>query len=847
MAPSPPETSAPVGRARPTVGMTSLHELWRALVLGLRTHRRRPVHSLVIVLSLVLGIGVNTAVFSLLDAIFLRPLPVDELDRLVAVYRTVRVESGEYTGMERFSYPTYLDLAERNRSFDQLGIFTWAPVNFSADGVEPLRAIAMFADAGYFRALGLAPAAGRFFRKDEAGFHSRDRVVVLSHATWVRRFGSDPGVIGRVIQIDSLPFQVVGVGPRGFLGTQLHVEVDAWIPASCYRELGVIGESYEDRDGSLFSMIGRLAPGVTPARAQEDLMALGRQVEAEHPVEDEGLGAAVEPLLEGVLLPRERPDYVGYAKVLSLAAGLVLLACCLNVSVLLLLRGQERARELAVRQVLGAGRARLVRQLVAENLLLFFAGGVLAIPAAGWTQELLWKFRPPRLSEGILEGGVSGARFVWSLALLALITALAGVIPAWRSARLDPARQVKGAAPADGWSRKFRSGHLLVVAQVALAVVALVGGGLFLRHLSQARSVGLGFEPEGLAVLTVAPGDQGYPDERVRTFYEELEARVRALPGVEAASWSENRLLRGAVIQRQVFLPGSDEAASGGGRLYHRTNAVAPGFFETAGITLLRGRDFDASDRTDGPAVAIVNRTMAELAWPGEDPIGQHFHFEYPTEPAVEVIGVAEDAKYRYIHEDPQFFLYVPFSQNLPASANLHVRTAGEPEAILPALREQVRALDPSMPVADLAPMASFIDEGLWLERTAASFLAAMGVLALVLVAIGIHGVMAVSVRHRAREFGIRQSLGAERSRLLRQVLGEAGVRVGMGIVLGVVGVIAILRPVAARFLEGVDPLTTAVMALAAGALVAAAALTGTLRPARRSVHGNPSVLLRDE
>lgn len=847
MAPTPHETSAPVGRPRSLGKLLSFQELLRALLLGLRTHRRRPALSLVIVLSLVLGIGVNTAVISLIEAIFLHPLPVEALDRLVAIYSTFRTESGEYTGMGRFSYPTYLDLRERNRSFDELGIYTWGPVNFSADGIEPLRAIAMFADAGYFRTLGLTPAAGRFFRPDETTFHATARVAVLSHATWVRRFGSDPGVVGRIVRIDSLPFQVVGVGPPGFMGTQLHVEVDAWVPPSAYRDMGVIKESYEQRDVSLFAIIGRLAPGVTITRGQSELMALCRQLEAEHPVEEEGLGTVVEPLLDGVLAPRERPNYVGYARVLSLAAGLVLLVCCLNVSVLLLLRGLERTRELAVRQILGARRFRLVRQLVGENLLLFGAGGVLAIPAAGWTEGLLWNFRPPLLSEGILSSGLNSGRLVWSLALLAVTTAVVGVLPAWRSARLDPAKQVKSAGLADGWTRRFRSGHVLVVGQVALAVVALVGGGLFIEHLVKARSIDLGFEPDRLAVLSVAPGDQGYTDEQVRTFYEELAERVRALPGVEAAGWSENRLLRGAVVQRQVFLPGSDEPASGGGRLWHRTNAVAPGFFETAGIALLRGRRFDDRDLPDGPPVAIINRTMAELAWPGQDPIGQHFHFDYPSEPAVEVIGVAEDAKYRYIHENPQFFLYVPFSQALPAAANLHVRTVGDPETILPALREQVRALDPSMPVADLAPMSSFVDDGLWLERTAAGFLAAMGLLALVLVVIGVHGVMAVSVRRRAREFGIRLSLGAERSRLLRQVLSETGLRVAVGVVLGVVGVVAVLRPVAAQFLDGVDPSTTAAMALGAAALVGVAALSGTLRPARRSARGNPSTLLREE
>ncbi len=818
--------------------------LWRPLALALRPHRSRPLVSLVIVASLVLGIGVDTAVFSLIDAIFVRPLPVRDLGRLVALYRTVRSDSGEYTGMGRFSYPTYADLRERNRTFDRMGLYTWGPVNFSGDGVEPLRAIAMFADAGYFETLGIEAALGRLFRPEETEPTSAARVAVLSHATWVRRFGSDPGVIGRTVRIDALPFEVVGVGPPGFRGTQLHVGVDVWVPPQSYRDLGVLGASFDERDVAIFSLIGRLAPGVRPEQAHRDLMALGRQLESEYPVAEEGLGTSLEPLLDGVLLPRERPGYVGYARVLSLAAGLVLLLSCLNVAVLLLLRGLERSHELAVRQVLGAGRSRLVRQLVGENLLLFAAGGLLAIPAAAWTQHLLWTFRPPRLAEGVLEGGLADQRLLWGLALLALTTALVGILPAWRSARLDPARQV-GGHPAPGGA--CRSGDLLVMAQVGLAVVALVGGGLFVRHLEEAREIDLGFAPDHLVVLTVAPGDQGYGDAQVAQFYDELEARVRALPGVEAASWSENRLLRGAVVQHQVFLPGATEPASGGGRLYHRTDAVTPGFLATAAITLLQGRDFDDSDRADGRPVAIVNRTMAELAWPGENPIGRRFHFDYPSDPEVEVVGVAEDAKYRYIHEDPQFFLYVPFAQAPPAAATLHVRTAGDPRAILPALRDQAHALDPAMPVADLATLSSFVDDELWLERAAASFLAVMGLLALVLVAIGVHAVMAFTVQRRAREFGIRLSLGAARSQILGRVLRTVAVRVVAGVALGAVGVVAVLRPAAAGFLHGVDPLWTAGLALGAAVLIAAVALTGTFRLARSAAQTSPSALLRDE
>jgi predicted permease len=373
-----------------------------------------------------------------------------------------------------------------------------------------------------------------------------------------------------------------------------------------------------------------------------------------------------------------------------------------------------------------------------------------------------------------------------------------------------------------------------------------VGSGLFVRHLAQARDIDLGFAANHLAVMTVAPGDQGYDPAQVHAFYDELESRARALPGVEAASWSANRLLRGSVIQHEVFVAGSQEPVSGGGRLYHRTDAVRPGFFETVGIPLLQGRDFDSSDRADSRKVAIVNQTMAKLLWPGENPIGRHFHFDYLSDPEVEVVGVARDAKYRYIHEEPQFFIYVPFSQSPPSGATLHVRTAGDPRDILPALRAQTHELDPAMPVADLAPLTD-VDGELWLERAAASFLSVMGLLALILVAIGVHGVMAFSVRRRAREIGVRLSLGATRSQVVRHILGRAGERVAVGVALGMIGVIAILRPAAAGFLGDVDPWLTAALAVGAAVLIAVVALGGSLRLVRSAARDNPSFLLREE
>jgi len=826
-----------------------MRHVWRQVLLWFRPLRRRPLSSAVIVLSLVLGIGINTAVISLVDALFVRPLPVEGMDRLVSVFRTVRSDNGEYTGRVRISPASYRDLAARNHVLSGLSLFTWTPVNLSPDGTEPVRATAMFVTANYLEVLGLKPSMGRFFMPEETDDASLARVAVLSRGTWRRRFGADPNVVGTTVRVNGRPYTVVGVGPLGFRGTKLHVDVDLWVPLPTYREMGPAGQWYGDRDISLFEGIGRLAPGVSRQAAGAELMEISHQLEAEYPKLEEDMGVGLDPLLDGVMIPRERPSYIGYTKVLALAGVMVLLVSCLNVAVLLLLRGFERRRELAVRQVLGGSRGRLVGQLAGESFLLFAAGGLLALPAARWTLGLLWKFRPPRFSDSGLDMGLDSLRLTWAFVLVAAVFLLAGVLPAWRSVRSDLGRQISGSAELVGSAggRHLRPGGVLLVAQVALAMTALVAAGLFLRHLDRERAVDLGFDPHRLAVATLAPGDQAYDDARVRGLYDELLERVRALPGVDGATLSENRLLRGAVIQHQVYPDGSQEPASGGDRLFHRTDAVVPGFFDTVGIELLQGRDFDASDLPDGPRVAVINQTMAELAWPGEDAVGKRFHFDYPTDPPVAVIGVVEDAKYRYVHEDPQFFIYVPFSQDLPSAATLHVHTTGDPGAILPALRATIHELDPALPLADVETMDHFVADALWLERASTGFLGVLGLLALVLVVIGIHGVMAYSVRRRMREFGVRLSLGAERRRIVRLILSETGRWIVVGALVGVVGILFVLRPAVAGFLRGVDPLATTGLILLSGGVISLAALLGSLRPALRASRGRPAALLRDE
>ena len=828
-----------------------MQNLWRDLCFGARLLARRPGFAVAALCSLILGIGLNTAIFTLLDAIFLRPLPVEDLDSLTAVYATVRNEAGEYAGDYSYSRANYLDLSRRSRSFSGLALHLWLKMNLSG-GSEPVRATGMFVTANYFEVLGLAPHAGRFFRPEEDVTPGTHPVAVLSHGSWSRLFGADPGVVGDSIRINGTSFSVVGVAPREFKGTEVGIDVDFWVPTMMFQQISPYGYWFDNRAAGLFRAVGRLAPGVDAEQAGEELMRLSRQLEEEFPKDNEGLGARIRPLLEGTMLPSDRPRHLAYGRVLLVAVGLILLMSCFNVASLLLLRGMDRGREIAVRQSLGASRRRLARQLAAENLLLFLLGGALSLPVARLSLDLIWKFRPPQFAEDALALELDATVFAFALATALTSGLIFGLLPAIRLTRLDLVPHLKEAAVADDiagrWRRWLRPRRLLVVAQVALALVALVGAGLFLRSLDNAHRIDVGFDADALLALSFAPGEEGWDPVRTRAFYTRVLERIESLPGVASAALSENRLLRGGIVQQPIFLEGQDAVFEGGGRPIHRTNAVLPGFFAAVGIPLLRGRDFDDSILADGPPVVIVNQTMADFAWPGEDPIGKRFRFNSPTDPLVEVFGVARDIKYRHIHEAPQCFFYLPEIQRHASSMTLHVRAGGDPAALLSTVREQVHQLAPDLPLADVGTMSDFIDEALWIERVSATLLSVFGVLALALATLGVYSVLAESVAQRRREMGVRLAVGAGRGALLRVVVADGLRLVGIGLALGLAAALALLRLASSvsSQLHGVSVSDAEVYAAAAAVLLIAA-LVGFLAPALRALRTDPVRALRAE
>ncbi|MCP4658872.1 MAG: FtsX-like permease family protein, partial [bacterium] len=538
----------------------------------------------------------------------------------------------------------------------------------------------------------------------------------------------------------------------------------------------------------------------------------------------------------------------GYMGTLLIAVGLILLIACISVVNLLLVRGMERAREISIRQAMGANRGRIIRQLVTENCLLFLLSGALSMVVARWSMNLLWKFRPPQFAEHALDLKLDAT--VWAVALLIAVVAglVFGLLPALRSSKPDLVTSLKDADPqvvSTTLRLRFMAHSLLAAVQVALALAAVIGAGLLLLSLLNAHQVDLGFRTDHLALISVAPGEQGYDETQTRAFYRRIVERVESIPGVRSVALSENRLLRGAVIRHQVYTEGETVGPAGDGRPFHRVNVVGSDFFSTVGIPLKHGRDFADVEPLDGPLVAIINQSMAEL-WPGENPIGKRLRFDYPTEPLIEVVGVVGDAKYRNIHEDPLYYMYLPLAQNLPSGMTLHVRTEGDPAALLPTLRREVQDLDPNMPLADVETMSYFVDNALWLERASAALLSVFGVLAAVLAVVGVYGVLAYSVGQRQHEFGIRMAMGAQRADLYRKVLGEAAIVVLFGLAVGICLTFFGLEPLIASQLYGVGAAELLLAYIALTLLLAFAALLGCLAPARRAAHTDPMSILRN-
>lgn len=816
----------------------TVSSLLQDLRYALRSFATSPVVAAAAVLSLGLGIGANTTVFSFADQLFFRMVPVRDADRLVAVFGT---DEKFTTGALRYfpiSYLNYLDYRERSRSLFDLAAFTWIRAGL-ADGNVPEQLMGQLVSANYFEVLGVEPVQGRTFLPEEGGIREQHPVIVLSHGLWRRRFGADPEVVGSKVLLNAHPFTVIGVAEKGFKGPYLTHDFEFWIPIGMYRP--VLDPVYvEDRAKGVFNLVGRLQPEAGFDQAVDEVEAIAAQLLTEYPEANRGRRATSMPFAESVIHPNRRPLFVRAGMVLLAVAGLVLLIACFNVANLLLVRAAARRKEIAIRQCMGAGRRRLIQQVLTESALLSLAGAGVGLLLALWGSRLLWRFRPPFFAERSLELGLDVRILLFTLVLASLVGLLFGAVPALQATEWNVASTLKdGGGSQRASCQRSRLRHALLVFQIAFSLVALAGSGLFLTSLWTLRHLEPGFERRHLAVASFDFDAQGYEEPAARAFVQRLLERAEALPGVESAAFAQHRPLAPPIFLETAS---TEEAADPEKGLRLQRNTVTPGYFATLGIPLIAGRGFRPSDREDGRRVAVINETMAERLWPFDQALGQGFWFKGESE-RIEVVGVCRDSKINSLGEDDQPYAYLPLAQHHSPVVTLHLRTRGDPAEALVALRPEVQALDPNVPLLRPATISQVIESSLQAQRLAALLLTAFGSLALVLVAIGTYGVFAYNVNRQRYDIGVRIALGASRKNVLWMILRHSMALVAIGLVIGVAVILASTRLVSGM-LFGIGDTDVAVVACSTAVLVAISFLA-SLIPARRAAGLDPALSLK--
>jgi putative ABC transport system permease protein len=800
---------------------------------GVRMLLKAPGFSLVATIALALGIGANSAIFSVVNSVLLRPLPYPNSERLVNVW-----ETDSRRGMERgsSSYPNFADWRDQNSVFEYMSTYHDSDYIMTGFG-EPIRVQVGVVNGDLFRLLGVAPALGRTFQREDD--KPSERLVMLSHQLFVNRFNSDPAILNQSIILDSKPFTIIGVMPRGFEFPIVNEPLQLWTTVAV-DDWG--SEPITTQRGAHYMhVIASLKPGVSQEQAQAEMNTIAARLEKQYPDENTRRGIKVEPSLQA-LVGDIRPALL----ILLGAVGCVLLIACANVANLLLARAMARHKEMAIRSALGASRLRIMRQLLTESVLLSLAGGALGLLLAVWWSDLLvglGQENIPRAMHVGLDWRVLGFTFLVSL----LTGGIFGLVPALHSSRFQLTETLKEG----GWSshegaRRNRIRGLLVVSELAIAVVLLVGAGLLIKSLWRLRHINPGFKTENVLTFSVGLPDVRYPTAKRSEFFENLMTRLQALPGVESASavlplpLSDNRFSLSFEIEGRPMAKGELPSAD----FFN----VGVGYFKTMGIPLVKGRDFNERDQHKSTPVIIVNETLARQFFPNEDAIGKRIHpgiSTYEGEESVmrEIVGVVGDVRNRELSTEARPTNYVPQTQTPFGQMTMVVRTTNDPHGIASAVRKQVAEMDRELPVFSIKTMDEYRSASVAAPRFNTTLLSAFAAVALVLTIVGLYGVMSYSVAQRTSEIGIRMALGAQTRDVLQLIVGQGLKLVGLGLAIGLLGAFALTR-LMASLLFGVsakDPLTFAAVAV----VLALVALLACYLPARRASKVDPLVALR--
>jgi predicted permease len=815
--------------------------LWQDLRFGYRQLVKRPVLTLVAVVSLGLGIGANTTVFNFVNALLLRPLPVEEPERLAEIY-TSEAQGDQYGTV---AYPDYAYYRDHSEVFSGVAAHGMMLLSMTTQGKGEV-VWGEMVSGNYFTVLGVRPALGSLSLPADDRDVASSSVAVISHNIWRRRFASDPNIVGKTVTLDGHGFTVMGVADEKFTGTMAGLVPEVWVPIGMQALVKPGDDLVNSRKARTLFVIGRLKPGVSLEQAGANVAVLASQLEQSFPETNKGRGATL--AAASSILPQARGAVAAFLGLLMAVVALVLLIACTNVANLLLARATGRRKEIAMRLALGASRWRLVRQLLTESALLSLLGGAVGLFIAIWATKLLLAFKPPLPVQITLDLGLDTRVLGFTLGLSFLTGMIAGVLPAFQATRPNLVPALKDDAQgAGGGPRRFRLSNLLVVAQVTLSLVLVIGGGLFLRSLQRSQVVDPGFKNRDLLVATLMLELHGYSEPAGRVFFKQLEQRVAALPGVQSVSLASHIPLGLENRMTGIAVSGYDAPANGDA-MQVGYNIVGPKYFETLGIQLLQGRDFNDSDDPKKPRVVIVNETMAQRFWPGQDPIGRTLRMADetgPKGPEMQVIGVVKNGKYRSLSETPQPFMHMPFQQNYEPLMSLLVRGPGAPQNMIVPVQREVQAIDPNLPFFEVKTLDEHLSIALLPQRIAAVLLGVFSLFALLLTSVGLYGVVSYTVRRRTREIGIRIALGAQRSHIIRLVVRQGMLLAFIGILIGLAAAFGLTRFVSGMLYEvgATDAVTFGGSAL----LLTLVTLAASLIPARKATRVDPMTSLRAE
>lgn len=810
--------------------------LFADLKYAIRGMAKRRGFTLVAVLSLALGIGANTTIFTLLNGILLRPLPVANPASLVAVYSI----DPKSTQTLRVSYLNYKDFRDRNTIFSNLALYMPISVNLTGVG-DPRQLMAHIVSGNYFQTLGVKPVVGRSFIPEEDVTPNARAVVVIGYGLWSRLFAFDPRVTSRTLTLSGRAFSIIGVAPEEFHGLNELYGADLWVPMAMYPQVFPAPAWVNQRRAAVFSVVGRLRPGVDLPRAVGAMQSLAAELAREYPRENGGRSVRLTPAAEAAIDSRDRAVYNRTGLVLLIISGIVLLIACGNVANLLLARAAGRTKEITLRVAMGAGRWQLVRQLLVESVLLSGMGGGVGLLLAEFARRWLWPLRPPALKYAAFRFELDTHVLAYTFGIALLTGIVFGLPPAFGFSRHDLASDLKErSGTASGAGGRFPLRAILVMLQLAFSLVALLGAGLFLRSVQNAMKMDPGFDVEHVGAITFNCADQGYNEARGREYRRRVLERAAAVPGVEAVSFSKD-LPFTAGGTRTVLLEGRDPASGMGHTTL--TSVTYPGYFQTVRIPVLKGRDFSLSDAAGSPRVAIVNDTAARYFWPGEEAVGKVIQFAGENRP-VEIVGVVRTAAYLMPGEAPQAMAYLSMQQYYFAYAALYVRATRDTAATLSAVQREIHSIDPNL-YLDPETAGAAMRKSLWAQSLPATMLTVFGGLALLLSSIGIYGVMSFGVSVRVREIGVRMAMGAAPRQVEGMLMREGARLVAIGIAVGLAAAFAMSR-LLESMLVGVGARDWAAF-IAAPCLLSAVAMAACWLPARRATRIDPSSALRSE